>query len=499
MTPHWWERPAGFPRLTTYGLAGVSGLLLFGSDYPIHAWPLQGVALVPWLLALVRLRPGVWTGLGAGACLGLGYTVPLSMALSFPLLLGVGLALYLTVLWALLLAGAAYLVRGSPLLAAVSVGALAVVLEWVDMSLVPVWGTAQIFTRVWSASPWAIQMVSVTGVTGLVFVVVTGQALVATALIRVDARRRAVVALAVFVALVAAGNTALWPSTPRRTVRVAAVGWTAKDLPRGHLTHWQLLFDTVYLRLVRRAAARGARLIVSPEVGFRVPPFSRQTFEKRLAATAREYRVWLAVGFFDYAVNRNQLLFVDPGGRMRGEYSKTHLIRKMERYNPGSGKLVTVDVKADLQGPDLQGPGLKGPGLKGPGFRLGGMICQDDNFTDLARGYGRRGVEVMAVPTNDWRQVRNYHLENSLFRAVENRYAIVRAASNGVSVIVSARGEVLARRDHFAEGAGALVVDLPIYKPGSIYARAGDWLVALSLLLLVFGQIWTWRRRSRGP
>jgi len=357
------------------------------------------------------------------------------------------------------------------------VGALAVVLEWVDISLVPVWGTAQVFTRVLSASPWAIGLVSVTGVTGLVFVLVTGQTLTALALARPAAQRRSALALVVLVAVVAAANTALWPSTPKRTVRVAAVGWTWDQLPRGQRSSWKLVYDTVYRRLVQHAAARRAKLVVSPEVGFRVAAHQRKAFGMRLSKTARSLRVWLAVGYFDHARNRNQLVFVDDRGRVRGVYSKTHLIMTLERYTAGNGSLVTV---------------------KGPGFLLGGMICQDDNFTDLARGYGRRGAQVVAVPTNDWKQVRNYHLENSLFRAVENRYAIVRAASNGISAIVSARGEVLARRDHFTEGPGAVVADVPLYESGSFYARWGNWLVILCLLWLLLGQAWTWRHRLRG-
>jgi len=56
------------------------------------------------------------------------------------------------------------------------------------------------------------------------------------------------------------------------------------------------------------------------------------------------------------------------------------------------------------------------------------MICQDDNFTDLARGYGRLGVPLLAVPTNDWPAIRAFHLQSSAFRAIENGYAIARAA-----------------------------------------------------------------------
>lgn len=472
----WWERPSEYPRLTTYFLSGMSGLLLFLADFPVHAWPLQAVALLPWLLALVRLRPGLWTGLGAGFCLGLFYTGPLVLALQFPLELGAGLALYLTLLWALLSLGAAYLLRGSPLLGVLGVGALAVVLEWVDISLVPVWGTAQVFTRVWSASPWAIQLVSVTGVTGLVFVLVTAQGLMATALVHPKSQRRAAIALVVLLGVVAAVNTALWPTSSKRKVRVATVGWTFEQLPRGRQSSWKLIYDTVYTRLVRRAAARGAKLVVSPEAAFRIHPHQRRAFARELSQTARSHRIWLAVGYFDKARDRNQIVFVDDRGRRRGEYSKTHLIMTLEKYKAGDGSLVT---------------------LKGPGFSLGGMICQDDNFTDLSRGYGRKGVQVLAVPTNDWRQVRNYHLENSRFRAVESRYAVVRAASNGISAIITARGEVLARRDHFTEGPGALVVDLPLYESGSFYSRAGNWPVIFCLLLLLLGQAWTWRHRLR--
>ena len=103
----------------------------------------------------------------------------------------------------------------------------------------------------------------------------------------------------------------------------------------------------------------------------------------------------------------------------------------------------------------------------------------------------------MAVPTNDWRQVRHYHLENSRFRAVDGRYAVVRAATNGWSAIITARGEVLVRVDHFERGPAVLVVDLPLYPPGSIYARTGDWIVVLPCALWLGVLIGVRIRRAR--
>lgn len=93
--------------------------------------------------------------------------------------------------------------------------------------------------------------------------------------------------------------------------------------------------------------------------------------------------------------------------------------------------------------------------------------------------------------------MKDVHLENSLFRAVENDYAVVRAASDGASAIVSPRGEVLARRDHFDAGPAVIVADVSLGGGRTLFARLGDWvpiaaaLVLLALLVLA-------RRRRRG-
>jgi apolipoprotein N-acyltransferase len=110
-------------------------------------------------------------------------------------------------------------------------------------------------------------------------------------------------------------------------------------------------------------------------------------------------------------------------------------------------------------------------------------------------------VSLVAVPTNDWRQVAPYHLDNSRFRTVESRYAVVRAATNGTSAILSSRGETLASADHFVTGPRAIVADVPLYPPGSWYARLGDWVALLCALLLaglgVVAVIRCLRRRRR--
>ena len=164
-------------------------------------------------------------------------------------------------------------------------------------------------------------------------------------------------------------------------------------------------------------------------------------------------------------------MLMNPQGTVLCEYTKTYLT-PFEKYNKGSGKLEKIDVD---------------------GVAVGAMICQDDNFTRFSREYGRKQIGVVAVPTLDWRQVSDAHFQSSIHRAIESRYAIVRAASDGISAVISPTGQVLARRDHFKEGPGPIVAEVPVYAHTTLFSRTGHWPVALSLLFLT---IYIWRKRG---
>ncbi|MHC4302232.1 MAG: nitrilase-related carbon-nitrogen hydrolase [Planctomycetota bacterium] len=87
---------------------------------------------------------------------------------------------------------------------------------------------------------------------------------------------------------------------------------------------------------------------------------------------------------------------------------------------------------------------------------------------------------MVVVPTNDWLYVRKAHFQNSIHRAIESRFAVVRAATNGISAIVSPTGKRLAASDHFADGPGLLVSDVDVYDMRTIFSRFGNWFVVVS-------------------
>jgi len=293
------------------------------------------------------------------------------------------------------------------------------------------------------------------------------QALCANALAG-NGGRPCLLATAGLVVLVVAGSlgAAIW-YRPTRTLRVAALGWRTDDMDlpiEPGDTEW---FEKTYVGMVEESARAGARLVACPELTFELSDTKRAEGMRRLSELAQRTGVWLAVGCYDSARNENRMVFIADTGETAGEYIKTHLT-PFESFRASNGRPVEVLVD---------------------GIPVGGMICQDDNFTDISYMYGRRGVAIVVVPTLDWSQVRQAHLQNTIHRAIETRYAVVRAAADGISAIIAPDGRVVASCDHTHWQVGLIVADVPVCCRRTISSRYGDWFVAACVIYVVTGVV----------
>jgi apolipoprotein N-acyltransferase len=232
-------------------------------------------------------------------------------------------------------------------------------------------------------------------------------------------------------------------------IKVGAIGWLFPQAERD--------IGDVYAKSVADAASQGVQLLVSPETAFGVNDDNIPQALVQFRDLSRQHGIHLAVGYFDAKSSENRAAFINPTDGLVGRYTKTHLT-PFEHYAKGNGQPVIVVID---------------------GVSVGVMICQDDNYTDISRQYGVQPTAVVAVPTNDWITVRNAHLQNTIHRAIESRFAIVRAASNGISAIISPKGKLLVIKDHFTDGPGLIVADVPIYGQRTVFSRFGHWFVAV--------------------
>jgi len=461
----WWDRRC----LPAAGcLAGL--LLMLPSVFPVAA-PVQGVAFVPLLLALRRVtgwRQCLYTGL----LLGLGFIAPQILLLQLPPIISLILIAYFVALLTLLAVVGRKWVRPTTIAGCFAFGALAATLDWATTTALPMWGTAQSFVRGWSAYPRTMAFTSVTGMSGAMFVLGATQALLVILIL--DRRRRVVgvVTLVGLLAVVAAVDLVILVQKPVAHLKVAGVGWIF-DREYGDPGHEQG-FARLYAQPVAEAARQGARLVVSPEVAFAIYDAPQHDPFARFVELARQHNVYLIVGYLDVRTVRNCAAFISPTEGVMGRYAKVH-ITPFENSPKGDGEPVTISVD---------------------GVSVGALICHDDNYTDIARRYGDQATGVVAIPTNDWRHVRHAHLQSMIHRAIESRFAIVRAASDGISAIIAPDGTLLDVRDHFRDGPGLIQADVPVYHTRTLFSRYGHWFVVVCTALLVLHLVQ--RRRHAG-
>jgi apolipoprotein N-acyltransferase len=409
-------------------LAGCGGVLVFLADYPVELPWLQLVAFVPLLAGCVRARSwrrAAWLG----AVFGLARFIPLGImldGLDLPVLPAIGLSLYLVALDAGFAASVFAMRRWPAVSFALGVGMSFAVIESID-AILPMWGTARSLARSWAIAPEVVGGLLRLGGPALVaFVIVASQAAVVAA-----APRRRWFGLAVLGSLLAVTAGANLRGAPTSTgrLRVGAVAWPRRG------------GETEAEALVAQAAAEGARLVVLPEAAFTVAPGEREGFIAHWGEVAHRHAIHLVVAFIDRDAPGNRLVVLGPDGGLVGQYTKTHLIPVSETLPPGDGELLVFEVD---------------------GARVGTMICQDDNFRDLARAYLDRGVDLVVVPTNEGPPaVAPYHYRNARLRTLELPLTLVRAAARGTSAVVGAGGQVIAELEHPVDGAGVVVADAP--------------------------------------
>ena len=219
-------------------------------------------------------------------------------------------------------------------------------------------------------------------------------------------------------------------------------------------------------KLTREAAAQGARFIVLPEMGLGFDPQVQHTQE--LQTLASETQAHIVIGYVVDDENgfRNEATVLAPTGEFLGVYGKTH-----PTIFSGEPKTVTSGTY---------------PIYETSVGRLGTMICFDAHFTDVSRQYGRQGAQIIADPSLFGGSIARSLHPFVVFRAIENRAAVIMTDVAFNSAIVDPYGHVL-KLSITPEGSSTtLIADVPLGIGNTLYSKLGDWLGWLSLAGLVF-------------
>jgi apolipoprotein N-acyltransferase len=200
----------------------------------------------------------------------------------------------------------------------------------------------------------------------------------------------------------------------------------------------------------------------------------------------------------------NSALFINQQGSLIATYSKLHLVPFGE-YIPLKNIFPFLETFAPIG--DIQ-PGreyiifrlypalLEGPvRASAQPANFGVLICFEDLFPELSREFIKRGAKFLVNITNDaWYKEGSapyQHFAASVFRSIENRVYLARAANTGISGFIDPAGRILSvvqnarGKEIFVPGYSSQSICLAAGKR-TIYNRYGDFFILFCLLFDVY-------------
>ena len=396
-------------------------------------------------------------------------------------------------------------------------------LEWLRGWVFTGWGWNGLGIAL-HANPPIIQIAEFTGVAGLSFMVAFAN-VIAIATVRrfiLETQVRPVkphfdltLTMVAIVAVMGFGVHALQLHPPTKTIRVAAV---QANIPREEKftpAFRQKIFDQ-FARLTTLALQSNPPpdLIVWPESSMPGPVLEDEESYRYVANISASAKVDLLLGAIDEDIGHayNAALLISNGGEGVQIYRKLHLVPFGE-YIPGRH---VVPLLARIIGDQV--PGDFDAGEEYTVFRLtksdtqvAPLICFEDTIGDLTRRFVLGGANLLANVTNDGWFLRSagsqQHLASAIFRCVETRRPMVRAANTGVTCFVDQFGRVTQQLldehgSQFTDGVLSGEVAVPTEREFTFYVRHGEIFaqccagVTVIALLSKLGQVFLRRRAS---
>ncbi|HTZ11969.1 MAG TPA: apolipoprotein N-acyltransferase [Candidatus Margulisiibacteriota bacterium] len=288
------------------------------------------------------------------------------------------------------------------------------------------------------------------------------------------------------------------PPPAADTVRISLIQGNIPQELKWHVASREYI-SSKYLELSSAAMKDGADLLLWPEAALPAILEEEPSFFERAKGFAETNRVNLLLGAVTLrdTLYYNSAILVYPN-RQTLRYDKMHLVPfgeyiPLKNVFPFLQTIVPIgDVTAGKEYTIFRIRGREGKAS----FAV--LICFEDLFPELSREFAKRGARLLVNITNDaWYKktsAASQHLQGSVFRAVENRLPLVRAANTGISAFISPEGKLLATvkdrlgREIFIDG--FQTQSLSLYAGSlSFYTRYGDLFIFFCLLLALYAII----------
>lgn len=272
-----------------------------------------------------------------------------------------------------------------------------------------------------------------------------------------------------------------------------------------------------YETLTKEAARDRSDLIIWPETA--VPGYlDEEEIDLWLKKIIKDGGIPLFLGAVTYASDEerdyffNSAILFSLDGNIKKRYDKLHLVPfgeyvPFEKFFPQFRNFIDVEIGDFTPGDEFTLFDITSKDRKP--YKYGALICFEDIFPAMVRKFVRDGADFLVNITNDaWFKESSeqlQHTQASVFRALENRISVLRAANTGFSCYINPRGII---EDSIRDvRTGSMYIpayktfDIKISKKNSFYTRYGDIFAYICILLVLGtglglrgGQVWVYRQ-----
>lgn len=240
-----------------------------------------------------------------------------------------------------------------------------------------------------------------------------------------------------------------------------------------------------FIRIAYRTVGSNTDLIVFPETTVTEPVTDNPVLLERIRRLSRDTGADVLTGtiYRDGGRTFNAMLTVYPDGSISQPYFKQQLVpfgEKVPFYSlmPESIRRSVTNFSA----------GASSEPVRAGGAKVGGIICFESIYPQLARAAVRSGAELLVVISNDsWfdnSAVPEQHFAHSVLRAVEmGRYTIC-CSNTGISAVVSPTGECLRAEPYCEQG---LLSGYEKTERRTLYSVTGDIIILPGVLMVIKG------------
>ncbi len=362
-------------------------------------------------------------------------------------------------------------------------------------------------TLTWAGVPWGrlsigqtgaplmIKSASVFGSYFITYLLVAANFFVAMLILADGAKKKKIylslatgaLALNLFVGI----GATIFDAKDGNTFKAAAIQVNSSSHEKWKSGHLETIMETIEEYSIA-AADEGAKLIVLPETVFPYYPLEHTGIYRFMTELAVRCNATIVVGGFTErdGLDENSLLFVHPNGTV----SETVYVKRRPvpfgEYVPMRELVETLVpqlTEISMLGEDLA-PGEDSEVVDTELGKIGGLVCFDSIYENLALDSVRDGAEIIVLGTNDsWfldSAAVYMHNAQAKLRAVETGRYVVRAANTGISSIITPSGKVLDEEPPLV--GGYVIADVATRDNATVYSLIGNLFVYVLIAGVIF-------------